>query len=62
MLPALLAAGLLTGLSAAATVPLEVRNPGGTALASWPITMGVPFPRGLLTGEPSVRLSGAQGA
>ena len=59
------AAALLFAASAvvcrAEPIPLEVKNPGGAAVAGWPITTGVPFPPGALRAPDAVRLRDASG-
>ena len=42
-------------------VPLAVRNPHSFALAQWPITTGIPFPKGELGSVDHMRLMGGKG-
>jgi len=43
------------------TVPLTVRNPHPFAVEDWPVTTGIPFPRGELASPDHVRLLGQRG-
>jgi hypothetical protein len=44
-----------------ASVPLEVENPSGDVLTGWPVTSGVPFPKGSLDSVGHMRLLDPQG-
>jgi len=44
-----------------ASVPLTVRNPYGFAVDQWPISTGIPFPKGQLANADHVRLAGPGG-
>ena len=46
---------------AAQRVTIEVKNPDGPACESWPILVGVPFPKGALQSAVQVRLLGPDG-
>jgi hypothetical protein len=43
-------------------IPLSVRNPSADALDAWPVTSGVPFPKGALDSVGHLRLLGPDGA
>ena len=43
------------------TIPLAVRNPHPFAVEDWPVTTGIPFPRGELASPAHVRLLGQKG-
>jgi len=42
-------------------VPVHVAEPSGIARTNWPVTTGIPFPKGMLTTPSAVRLLDAEG-
>jgi len=39
-----------------ATIPINVKEPSNVARKNWPVTSGIPFPRGMLKDPSKVRL------